>query len=338
MPEVDVCIVGSGAGGGAMALELSRGGMRVVVLEKGRAYRTADFVHDEVRIVRRNFFVPFVADEPHVVRASADEEGELSNFGWISCCVGGGTVHWAGYVFRLSPNDFRRATLTGGVAGASVADWPITYEELAPYYDRAEKEIGVSGAAGGSPFEPPRQSEYPLPPLRSHPIARALDEAAARVGLHPYSTPRALLSRPYLGRRACVYCHFCASYGCEVAAKGSSADALLPRALATGKCELRPRCMATHIRTDAQGRATSVVYLDETGVEREQKARVIVVACSTVESPRLLLNSNGLANSSGLVGKNLMFLTSGHARGEGPTARAVGEQDDLRLVLAQKGG
>lgn len=319
---VDVCIVGSGAGGGPVAFALARAGLRVVVLEKGPAYRTADVVHDELAVVRRNRFMPFVADEPHVFRESAAEAGAPTNFGWISCCVGGGTVHWAGYAYRMAPEDFRRATVMGRVAGASLADWPITYEELEPYYALAEREIGVSGEAGASPFEPPRKDAYPLPPVRSHPIAAAIDRAALALGQHAYPTPRAVLSRPYQGRAACVYCDFCASYECEVAAKGSTADALLPRAVATGRCEVRPGSMAREVRVDKTGRAVSVVYSDGAGVEREQRARLIVLACSTVESPRLLLNSrsslfpDGLANSSGLVGKNLMMLTSGGARAD----------------------
>lgn len=325
---VDACVVGSGAGGASVALALARAGLRVVVLEKGPRLRREQFVHDELSIVRRNLFVPFVADEPHLARARVDEQAELGTFGWISCVVGGGTVHWAGYAFRLHPDDFRRRTITGGVAGSSLADWPISYDELEPWYDQAERELGVSGRAGASRREPPRSQPYPLPPVDTHPLAARVDEAASALGWQAYPTPRAVLSQPYQGRAACRYCDFCASYGCEVGAKGSTLEAMLPKAEATGSCVVRDRAMAVEVSVDGHGRARGVVWRDAQGVDREQRARAVVLACSAIETPRLLLRStssvfpDGLANFSGNVGKHAMFLTKSGAAADFSFSRA----------------
>src|SRR5271165_6673797 len=142
---VDVCIVGSGAGGAPLALELGRAGFKVVVLEKGPFYKKEDFVHDEVLNGRRNFFMPYPWEEPHLIRFSETAPFRQTNDAWTANCVGGGTVHMSGYFYRLKPMDFRLRSLLGRVPGADVVDWPITYNDLAPFYDQAEAELGVSG-------------------------------------------------------------------------------------------------------------------------------------------------------------------------------------------------
>lgn len=317
---VDVCIVGSGAGGAPLALELGRAGFKVVVLEKGAWYQQEDFVHDEILNSRRNFFMPLPWDEPHLWRLGGDKPYSRSNEAWTANCVGGGTVHMSGYFYRLKPVDFRMKTELGAPKGSNVVDWPIGYADLAPYYDKAEAELGVSGNAVPHPFLEPRKGNYPLPPLVEHPVAQEIDKAAKSLGWHAIPTARGIVSRPYRGRDACVYCTLCGSYGCEHRAKSSTAASLIPEAIATGNVELRPKCMATEITVDEKGDAKSVVYIDADGVTQEQPARIIVSSCTAVESARLLLNSTssrfpaGLANNNGLVGKNLLFSSFGQSK------------------------
>jgi len=313
---VDVVVVGSGAGGAPVALCLAEAGARVLVLEKGPYYTVRDFTHDEVSVCRRDFWVPWEHLDPHTIRKAGEPEARVTREGWVSQCVGGGTVHMSGFFYRLHAEDFRLATLTGGVRGAELADWPIDLAELEPFYDLAEVRVGVSGQAGLNPFEL-RRRPFPLPPLPPHPAAALVDEAARGLGLQPFPTPRAVLSRPYGGRPPCNQCGFCGEYGCENGSKSSVLASLLPLAEATGRCEIRPGCMACRIEVDAEDRAAAVVYFDPAGVERRVGARVVVVAASAIESARLLLLSaggrhpQGLANGQGLVGKHLTFSTFG---------------------------
>lgn len=316
---VDVVIVGSGAGGAPMALTLAQAGIKVVLLEKGPWYKKEDFVHDEILSSRRNFFMPLPWDEPHLWRKDS-ATFQRTNEAWTANCVGGGTVHMSGFFYRMKPVDFRQKTELGYVKDANVADWPIAYQDLAPYYEKAEVELGVSGNAVPHPFLEPRTKNYPLPPLGEHPVSLEIDKVAKSLGWHAIPTARAIASIPYQGRGACVYCTLCGSYGCEHDAKSSTLASLVPKALATGNVELRPRCMAKEVRVDEHGLAKSVVYLDADGVEQEQPAKVVVVSATAVESARLLMNSkssrfsNGLGNDSGALGKNLVFSSFGQSR------------------------
>ena len=202
----------------------------------------------------------------------------------------------------------------GAPEGSTLEDWPISYDDLEPYYEKAEREIGVSGQAGANAFEAPRKSPYPMPPLPYNREALHLKAAAERLGLHPFPIPMAINSELYMDRPGCIQCPHCVGFACEVYSKSSTADTVIPRALDTGNCELRTECVAKEVLTDAKGRATGVAYFQ--GRELiEQPADLVVVSCSATESPRLLLNSksklhpNGLGNHNDWMGRNLQ----GHA-------------------------
>ncbi len=333
--EVDVVVIGSGAGGSPVALTLAEAGARVVVLEKGPYYTIRDFTHDEVAICLRDFWAPFPTEDPHTFVYGNSGRSIRSNEGWTGVCVGGGTVHMSGYFYRFRQYDLQLATYTGGITGADIVDWPITLDELNPFYELVETRLGISGEVGSNPFDPPRKP-YPLPPIPAHPLSRLVDESSKQLGFHSFSTPRAVLSRPYGGRPPCNQCGMCGDYGCETGAKSSMLATLIPLAEATGNCEIRPRCTAQRILLDRRGRASKVEYVDYQGYRHSIKTRLVVLAATAIESARLLLLSSesrfphGLANGSGLVGRNLTFSTA--AKGT-----AVFDRQELVARLGREG-
>jgi choline dehydrogenase-like flavoprotein len=321
--HVEVLIIGSGAGGSPLALRLSELGFRVLVLEKGPRYRRDDYVHDEVLMSTADMFTPPIDQDPHVLLRAGSDTPELTDLGWIASCVGGGTEHMGAALYRFHPGDFALKTRLG--AYEAVEDWPYGYDDIEPYYTAAEWQLGVSGDDPPSAHTGWRSQPYPMRALGTHAAGAAFDRACRHLGLHPFGTPMAVNSRPYQGRPPCAGCHFCAGYGCPTGARGSAQAALLPRAEATGRCEVRPNAMVTTITVDDRDVATGCVYVDADGVEHAVTADVVCVSCSAVESARLLLLSSsprfpaGLANRSGLVGRHLQF----HANSCG-TARFVG--------------
>ncbi len=315
----DAVVIGSGAGGAPVAYTLARAGAKVLVLDKGPRYRSSDFERDEILTCRRNFWVPPPDDDPHVV--VEDRADRITHEGWISQCVGGGTVHMSGFFFRFHESDFRIRSSSPDLEGTTVIDWPFGYEVLAPYYDRVEKEVGVSGDVRTNPYAPPRTGPFPYPPVAVHPVSNWIERAARDQGLNAFPVPRAILTMAEGSRGACHYHRLCGSYGCENGAKSSTLASLLPRAEATGNCEIRPDTMVERIEMRRNGTARGVVVIDASLQRHRVEADVVVVACGAIESARLLLLSageshpDGLGNRRGQVGKNLCLSTLGHVAG-----------------------
>lgn len=311
--EVDFVIVGAGAAGGVIAKELSTAGFDVVVLEQGPWWKLSDFRHDEYGSWILQDLCGGLKDSPQSYRKSEAEKAKLSmNPPPVIYAhgVGGSSVHFTANYWRFHPIDFRERSHWGSIPGSDFADWPISYEEIEPYYTKVDWEIGVSGAPG--PFDPPRSKPFPMPPLPIKSSGVLLERGARALGWHAQPAQMAIPSRPYDGRPACQHCGFCMGFGCEYGAKSSTLVTMFPKAVATGHCEVRTGSVVHRVETDPRGRATGVVYWDEKGVERRQRAKAVILSANGAETARLLLLSassrfpHGLANSSGTVGTRLM--------------------------------
>ena len=319
--EVDFVVVGSGAAGGIIAKELSENGFRVVVLEQGPYLTEADFTHNEVKVLNEDLLTNHPKLQPNTFRKTPDEKAKPQRALVYGRLVGGTSVHFTANFWRFHEIDFVERSKIGPISGTGFTDWPITYADLEPYYTKVEWEIGVSGLAGASPFDPPRSKPYPMPPLPVKGSGVIFEQAARKLGWHAFPAPMAILSEARPGRSACVNCGFCLAFGCEVGAKSSSLAAAIRMAEKTGRCEIRPNSYVHRIELDANGKATGAVYFDEQRNAHLQKAKTVVVCANGAETPRLLLLSankqfpNGLANSSGLVGKYLMLNSGGVSMG-----------------------
>lgn len=319
MKRVNAVVVGAGAAGGIVAKELSTAGLSVVLLERGKWYTPFDCRKDDLRnqrvTVLGNAFGPEDDGNPRVVvdakgnaRTILPSEGAYQN---NAACVGGGTLSYGAQAWRYMPQDFRMRSTYGAPEGSSLEDWPIGYEDLEPFYEKAEYEIGISGDYSSDPFHQERRRPLPMPPLPPNREYEILEPAARRLGLHPFPLPMARNSVPYNGRGPCMRCRWCCGFACEVDAKNGSQNTVIPVALATGNCELRTECIAAEILTDDRGRARGVAYFDGHGRRQEQEADIVVVSACAIESARLLLNSKsrlyprGLGNRWDQVGRHL---------------------------------
>jgi choline dehydrogenase-like flavoprotein len=322
LKHVNAVIVGSGAAGGVVAKELSEAGLSVVLLERGKWFTPFDDRKDDLRNQRTcvlgNSFGPDDRN-PRVYVDGSGKEFTVDSRHWAysnnAACVGGGTLSYGAMAWRFMEDDFRLRSKYGAVAGSTLDDWPITYQDLEPFYEKAEWEIGVSGDDSSNPFRAPRKRPLPMPPLPPNRSFQILEPAAKRLGLHPFHIPMLRNSVPYNGRGACMRCRWCVGFACEVNAKCGTQNTVIPRAIATGNCELRTECIAKEVLTDNHGKIRGVAYYDNEGRYQEQTSDLVVVSGSAVESPRLLLNSksrlfpNGLGNRYDWVGRNLQ----GHA-------------------------
>ena len=336
LKPVDVVTIGVGWAGSIMATELSKAGLKVVGLERGGDRPQKDFtlpgVHDQLKYDKR---LELFEDLSRTTLTFRNTPGETARpmrrhgpFPWGEG-VGGAGFHWAGWTWRHPPWDFQTRTRTIERYGAAaipadctIQDWPMTYQELEPYYDRFEYTCGLSGKAGnlngqiqpgGNPFEGPRSREFPNPPLTRSYGETLFERAALELGYHPFPVPAAQMSRPYTNPDGvtlgpCVYCGYCMNTGCEVSAKSTPQTTVLPAALKTGNFEIRTH--AAVVRINVQGnRATSVTYIDAQGRELEQPADLILLTAFTWGNAHQLLVSGigrryDPATGRGVVGKN----------------------------------
>lgn len=322
--KYDAIVIGAGAGGGVVAKELAVQGMHVLLLERGGWPIYDEHINDEL-ISQRTWvlgtaFGPDGDKHPRVIiRNDGTREVIGPTDGWdynhIAACVGSGTVSYGAMAWRFMPEDFRMRSTYGDVPGSTLEDWPVSYDDLEPYYEKAEYEIGVAGDNTGNPFAAPRKKDFPMPAFEYNREAKVLYETTRNMGLHPFPIPMLRNSVPYNGRAACIRNRTCCGFACPVDGKNGTQNTVIPVALATGNCTLKTHCKVAEVMANDAGRATGVRYFDKEDKGLEAQADVIVVAASAIESARLLLNSRsklfpeGAGNNSGWVGRNLQ----GHA-------------------------
>ena len=315
----DAIIVGAGAGGGVAAGILSEAGKTVLLLERGQNLNFSQIGRDHLRNQRLPQYgynvgpgldaAPRVfVDQAGLATTVPPLDGRYQN---NASCVGSGTVVYGAMAWRFLPDDFRMATKYGVPAGSSLADWPLTYEDLAPSYEQAEWEMGVSGDESSARKNRPAHRPFPMPPLPLNEQGRVLRRGAERLGWDTQTVPLLVNSVPYNGRPACAHCQHCVGFACPTNAKNGSKNTLTVRALATGRCTLETGASVERIETDGAGRVTGVTYWNEAGERVTVSSDVVICSAGAIETARLLLNSksdahpHGLGNGSDQVGRNL---------------------------------
>ncbi|MDE2582419.1 MAG: GMC family oxidoreductase [Rhodospirillales bacterium] len=292
-------VIGSGAGGGTLAAELAKKGIDVVVLEAGKLTPRTEFLPDEWASFTQLAWLD-KRTTSGTWRVAKDFPGLPA---WICKTVGGTSVHWAGAALRIQPHEFKARTTYGNLPGANLLDWPVTREELDPYYTRAEDKMGVTRTHG-------------MPGLPGNNNFKVMYGGATKLGYKECSTGHMAINSTFRdGRNHCFQRGFCFQ-GCRYGAKWSTLYTEIPQGQATGHMELRPECHVSRIEHDKTGKVTAVLYYDASGHLQRQKARAVSVAGNSIETPRLLLLSesskfpDGLANSSGQVGRNYLRHTT----------------------------
>jgi len=320
-----VVVIGSGAGGGTLAAQLCQRGIKTVVLEAGPHLTGDDYVNDEWQA-----FGQMSWGDERTTSGSWRLHHDFPTLpAWTVKAVGGTTTHWAGACPRFKPHEFHARSTYGDLDGANLLDWPITLRELSPYYEQAEIAMGVTHRHG-RPAQP-ANNNY-----------KVFANGAAKVGYEQYATgPYATNAEPYDGRPASIQDGF-NFQGDKQGAKWSTRVAELPKAEQTGKLDLRPDSHVVQILHDSSGHATGVTYADRNGTLRRQSARVVCVAGNSIETPRLLLLSrsglfpDGLANSSGQVGRNYMSHTTATVWGQFDKAVRMYRGETMAGIIADE--